>query len=364
MTTHTQHQPVRDSRTAAVVSALVGSGLVDSVRESEAAVVVDRALTGQAATSSPLRNRFAELAGYLGGALVVAAAGIFFSTEWGNLSEGERVGLLAGTALLLALAGAVLAFTGGGLGALRTDRGAVRRRLAGLLLTGAAVAGSAAVGLEVARSLSPENSTDLLLASLTMLLVSAVGYLVAPTVVGQLGTAVGAFMAVPWALDVVADVEPVAFGLIVLGLGIGWLNLAEGGVWREVASARVIGCVLALVGAQIPVFDYEHRWLAYVTMAVVAAAAFAAYVVRPSWPYLTAGVIGVTVSVPEALLDWTDGSLGAAGGLLVAGATLLAASLLGLRLRQAAVEESAGLPEEDRRDDQGGVPAVESERDH
>ena len=348
MTTHAKPQPVKDSRTATVVSALIGSGLVDPVRENEAVVVVDRALTGQAATSSTLRNRFAELAGYVGGALVVAAAAIFMATEWGNLSQGVRVGLLAGITLLLALSGAVLAFAGGGLAALRTDRGAVRRRLAGLLLTGAAVAAAAAVGLQLARSLSPENSTDLLFASLTMLLVSTVGYLVAPTVVGQLGTAVGAFTAVPWALDVVGDVEPIAFGLIAVALGIGWLALSEGGVWREAASARVIGCVLALVGAQIPVFDGQQPWVGYVATAVVAGAAFAAYVVRPSWPYLAAGVIGVTLSVPEALLDWTDGSLGAAGGLLVAGATLLGASLLGLRLRQDVAEESV----------------VESVRDH
>lgn len=338
MTTQAQHQPVRDGRTATVVSALVGGGLVDPVRENEAIGVVDRALAGQAAASSTLKNRFAELAGYLGGALVVAAGGIFFATEWGNLSEGARVGLLAGITLLLALSGLVLALAGGGLAVLRTDRGAVRRRLAGLLFTGAAAGSAGAVGLEVARTLSPQNSADLLAGFLTMALVSAAGYLVAPTVVGQLGIAVGAFMSVPWALDVTADVEPIAFGLIVAGFGLGWLVLAERGVWREVASGRVIGCVLAVVGAQIPVFDGQYAWAGYVATAVVAGAAFAAYVVRPSWPYLAAGVIGVTLSVPEALLDWTDGSLGAAGGLLVAGATLLGASLLGLRLRQETVE--------------------------
>ena len=338
MTTKAQHQPVRDGRTVAVVSALVGSGLVDPVREHEAIVVVDGALTGQAAASSTLKDRFAELAGYLGGALVVAAGGIFFATEWGNLSESARVGMLAGITLLLALSGALLVLTGGGLAVLRTDRGAVRRRLAGLLFTGTAAAAAGAVGLKVARSLSPENSADLLAGFLTMALVSVGGYLVAPTVVGQLGTAVGAFMSVPWALDVIADIEPIAFGLIILVLGVGWLVIAERGVWREVASGRVIGCVLALVGAQIPVFHSQQAWAGYLATAVVAGAAFTAYVVRPSWPYLAAGVIGVTLSVPEALLDWTDGSLGAAGGLLVAGATLLGASLLGLLLRQEAVE--------------------------
>lgn len=343
MTTKPHPPPVRDSRTTAVVSALVGSGLVGPERESEAVNVVDRALAGgETATTSTLRNRFAELAGYLGGALVVSAAGIFVADEWGNLSEGERVVLLAGTTLLLALAAVLLALTGGGTAAMRQDAGAVRRRLAGLLFTGTAVAAALTVGLEVARRVSQdqEESTALLLAALTLLLVSFGGYLVAPTVVGQLGAAVGAFLVVPWALDVVVgDIDSVAFGMLVLALGIGWLALAERTLWREVASARVIGCFLALLGAQIPVFDYDHPWVGYAATAVVAGAAFAAYVVRPSWPYLATGVIGVTLAVPEALLDWTQGSLGAAGGLLISGGTLLGASLLGLRLRKEVSEE-------------------------
>jgi len=186
----------------------------------------------------------------------------------------------------------------------------------------------------MARSLSTDDPANLLAAALTLLVVSALGHLVAPTVIGQLGTAVGAFMAVPLALDVVGDSDPIAFSLIVVCLGIGWLALAERGVWREVAAARVIGSAVALIGAQIPVFDSGQSWSGYLATAVVASAAFTAYVVRPSWPYLAVGVIGVTLVVPEALLDWTDGLPGAAGGLLIAGGTLLAASLLGLRLRQ------------------------------
>jgi hypothetical protein len=37
--------------------------------------------------------------------------------------------------------------------------------------------------------------------------------------------------------------------------------------------------------------------------------------------------------VPEAVHDWTDGSVSSAGSLLLAGLTLLAASAIGLRLR-------------------------------
>ena len=45
-------------------------------------------------------------------------------------------------------------------------------------------------------------------------------------------------------------------------------------------------------------------------------------------------MIGLTVAVPEAVNDFSGGSFGAAGLLLATGVTLLAAALLGLRLRR------------------------------
>jgi hypothetical protein len=49
---------------------------------------------------------------------------------------------------------------------------------------------------------------------------------------------------------------------------------------------------------------------------------------------LAGGVVGATVVVPEFLFDVTDGSLGVSGVMLVAGVTLLAGSLAGLRIRR------------------------------
>lgn len=339
MTTHAEIRRVHDTRSATVVTALVDRGLVDADRRGEALLTVEAVLGGTVAAPAPLRRRFAELAGYLGGSLVVAAAGIFLTSRWGGLTSGERVGLLGGATAVLVVAGLALVLTGKQTVASRDGRGAVRRRLTGLLFTAGAATAAATVGLQAGETLASTNSTEALLASFTLLLVAAIGYLLAPTVVGQLGIAVGAFLTVPWALDEIGDIEPVAFGLLMLLAGAGWLVMAERGVWAEVASARVIGSVLALAGAQIPAFDDELRWVAYVALAAVAAAVLALFVVRPAWPYLAAGVVAVTVVVPEAVLDWTDGSLGAAGGLLVAGGTLLAASLLGLRLRQEVLED-------------------------
>jgi hypothetical protein len=90
-----------------------------------------------------------------------------------------------------------------------------------------------------------------------------------------------------------------------------------------------------VIGAQMTVFtDQGTNWFGYLVLAAVAVGAFGMYVARPAWPYLAAGVVALTLVVPEALLDWFDDALGPAGALLVAGVTLLAASLAGLRLRK------------------------------
>lgn len=66
----------------------------------------------------------------------------------------------------------------------------------------------------------------------------------------------------------------------------------------------------------------------------MAGVCFAAYARVREWVVLAGGVIGATVVVPEFLYDVTGGSLGASGVMLVAGVTLLAGSLAGLRIRR------------------------------
>ncbi|MGN6129534.1 MAG: hypothetical protein ACTHOK_04260 [Nocardioidaceae bacterium] len=311
-----------------VTAALVAAGLVETSRAAEAAAVVQRALAPQEPGGTPLRRRMAEIAGYVGAAFVVGAAALFFANEWDTLGHDGQVGVLAGiTLVLLAAAGAVVA--AGGLRALTSPTEQVRRRLASVLAT----AGAATAGFTVGLVVPGGDSGAVLAGAATALVVALVGYRLAPSVVGQAGAAVAAFVAIPAALDLVGVADgQVAMGLAVLALGLLWLALAETGVWREVESGRVLAAVLAVLGAQLPVFG-DHAWVGYVATAVVGVAAFAGYVVRPAWPYLAAGVVALTLAVPEALTDWTSGSLGPAGILLATGVTLLVAALLGLRLR-------------------------------
>jgi uncharacterized membrane protein len=321
-----------DHRADTVVSALVSAGLLDPAHRSDALAVVDRALRGQHRMPESMRQRFAELAGYVGGAFVVSAAAVFFATNWEDLSSGAQVGLLFAVAAVLAAAGAALAMTGGGFGVLREGGQPVRRRLTSVLFAGGSVAAAGAAGVEVDAAMRISGSEPVMAAAWTMLLLGVAAYTLVPTALGQVVLAAAVVMGVPATLDTVGDVDATGYGLVTLGCGLVWLLLAERGVWREIESARAVGALLAVVGAQIPVGS-EHSWVGYLATLLVAAAGFAMYVARRSWPYLAAGVAGLTLAVPEAVVDWTEGSLGPAGVLLVAGVSLLGASLIGLRLR-------------------------------
>src|SRR4051794_13439263 len=109
-----QSSTVRDTRTLPVVTALVERGLLAPDHRGEAVEVVDLVLASQSVGASPLRRRVAELAGYVGGAFVVSAAVIFLASQWMSLTSGQRIGLLAGIAVVLAAAAAALVTTAGG----------------------------------------------------------------------------------------------------------------------------------------------------------------------------------------------------------------------------------------------------------
>jgi MFS family permease len=328
----------RDSRSGRLVDALVDRGIVSPEFHDEAVDVVEHELSEHVVEPTSLRRRLAELAGYVGAALVVAAGALFVADQWMDLTVGQQVGLLAGITVVLFGAGVAVGVTGGGFAALRADVAPVRRRLGSVLFTGGAVAAAATVVVWLADVVERQGTVEDepwvgVAGTVTLIVLALVGYLLAHSLVGQAAVAVGLAYAVPLTLASVAEIEPIPLGLGYLAVGVLWLVLAERRVWREMVPARIIGAIFVVVGAQIPVTS-DLAWLGYLLTLLVAVAGFAMYVVRRAWPYLAVGVVGVTLAVPEALLDWTEGSLGTAGVLLVAGVTLLGASLLGLRLRQ------------------------------
>jgi hypothetical protein len=320
-----------------LVEALAAEGLLVPGTEERARAVLDRRLRSPNQPPVPTGAvglpRLVEVVAYLGGALVLAAGFLFVAQSWDDLGDVGQVAFLAIVALVLGIAGAVT--TGG-----RTaPRGDLRRRLAGTLLTGAALASGLAVGVAIELSTDPGVagvSWPLVAGGVVFAAGSAVAYRFASTALGLIGM-IGGLVAAASEVAVNAagvENEALASGSAFVGIGVLWILATERGAFDQCTVARVLGLALALAGGQAASFNAANPWIGYLIMLAIAAGGVGRYVVRLDWPYLAAAVIAVTLVVPEAVSDWTDGSLGVVGGVLVAGVTLLAASFAGYRLRK------------------------------
>ena len=345
---------------ADVVADLVSAGLLERTRADEAERVVSRSLAGSAArdvpaavtpprstppstaTSTPTaarpgtRNLLVEIAGYVGAALVVTALALFAGQYWDDLSTPARVATLAAVTLVLTAAALVLARMGSGHTALHHGGDDVRRRLTSAVLVAAALAGALTVGQVLAPAVDPVSSWPGFAGAAAMVLLTAIGYRSVPSALAAAALAVAGVTTVMngWSAIDSEQRSVVPAALVVVVLGGAWLLVAELGWFREQVTARVLGMGVLLFGAQLPVFGGDNANVAYALTFLVAVAGFVMYVRTVSWPYLLGGVLGVTVVVPEAVIDWTGGALGPAGGVLVAGLTLLGAAVAGFRLRK------------------------------
>lgn len=320
---------------ARVVQALADEGLLAPGTEDRSRAVVEHALTTE--PSRPQAGglpKLVEVVAYLGGALVIAAGFLFLLQSWDDLGDVGQVTFLAVVALVLGVAGAVTLGSGG-----QAATNDIRRRLSGTLLTGAALASGFAVGVAIEVS-TDRNFNELywpgLAGGLVVAVVSAVAYRFSSTAVGLVGMLGGALTAAINIVDAADGNESLWVGSAFFTVAVIWLVLTELGVFDQQTIARTLGAAVALFGAQVATFSGDQDWVGYLLTALVAAVGVWLYLVRLDWPYLAVAVIAVTLVVPEAVSDWTEGSLGVVGGVLVAGITLLAASFAGYRLRKEA----------------------------
>lgn len=321
-----------------VVDALVSAHLLDPADRADSRAVVSDVLdTAPVGGVAPARSGMplvVEVVAYLGGALVLAAGALFLEQQWAELAFAARVSLLGVVSLVLGAAGAVTTRVPA-TAAAATDS---RRRLGGALLAAAALAVAFLVGHVTDEVLQPGFDGvywPAVVGATVGSLVAVAGYRRASTAVGLLAILAGAFTATV-TLGSGADLPGSEGDWVGLGaflVGVLWLAAAEAGWFEERTIARALGAATLLLGAQIPVMDGTHAWLGYTLTLVVALAGVAAYLRQVSWPYLAMAVLAVTLVVPEAVSDWTEGSLGAVGGVLVAGVTLLLASAAGYRVR-------------------------------
>ncbi|WP_186763436.1 DUF2157 domain-containing protein [Lentzea tibetensis] len=297
---------------------LVRTGVLDE--DQERAVVA--ALHRPAAATRP--ERLIEVIGYVGGGLLLGGAALLVSTSWDDLSRGSRIGLLTAATLVLLVGGLLIA---GGPTAVRVISG-VRRRIVGTLFALASGTTAFLGGATVDRD-------ELFVGSLAGLVVAAATYLLLPTAPGLLATGLFSALVVGDAAGEQADGTSLTVGLALFVLGTAWIGITLSGLVPQRQLGLAVGATIALIGAQLPITDNDTAAWAYGLTAIAAVGSFATYLREHSLVLLVAGVVATTLVVPEAVWDWTDGTVSGGGLVLVAGVVLLAASGLGMRLRKA-----------------------------
>ncbi|MEY9210638.1 DUF2157 domain-containing protein [Thermobifida halotolerans] len=271
--------------------------------------------------------RWTEIVGFVGGGLVFAGAVALVAASWEDLDRLLRAGLLLVVAVLSGLGG-IAAVSGRLLR--REPVPDTRRRVGGTLFVLTAVTAAMALGV----ALEPDTLTA---PALLGLVLAAAGYVAAPTAVGLLSCGAFSVWALWSAMEAVGLIENemLPYGLATLALGLVWGALA---LWRRLPNQRTgltVSAAFTLFGAQAPLFDGDrYALLAYALTTAVAVLYLAVYRWWRVWVLIVAGVVGITIAVPEAIWDWTDGAIGGALLLLVVGLVLLAASGLGILLHR------------------------------
>lgn len=304
--------------------------LVDEGVLSESQLDAVRGVLGERPAGSPLlaRVRWAEIAGYLGGGLVLTGAVLLVSTSWDRMSETARTVLLGGFAVVLLAAGVVAAGGAAALWTARRREQTARLRVAAVLLALGAGATALTVGVAMPES---ADSWGVSGAGGAGLLIAAAGYALLPTVFGLVASIGLGLIAVMAGVDALVELDMLPAGLTLFGSGVVVIGLAVARVLRERLVGLGIGAGIALFGAQQMIGRDDTAPWAYLLSFGLGVALLVAYRWVRSWVPVVFGVIGIALAVPEAIWHLTDHAVGGAAIPLIAGLILLVASGIGLR---------------------------------
>lgn len=326
------HPPRLPDEEDRALSRLVTEGVLSA----EQADAVRVALADARAPRGPARW-LAELAGYVGGVLMLGGAGALLATSWDRLTDGGRAGLLAAVTVVLLGGGLVIAGGPRRLPVLRAGTSA-RRRVVGALVALSSGTTAWTVGVLV------EGPATLTAASLAGLLLAVAGYAVLPTAFGLLASVAFSVVGTVSIVDHFGAATSVTLGAVVLVLGAVWALLAALGLAPPRHLGLGLGAATALVGAQLPLGVGDAAGWGYLLTLAVALACFALYRSQRAPVLLVAGVVGLAVVAPEAVWDLTGGAIGGALILLVAGAALIAASGIGMGVWRGSRDNAGGRP--------------------
>jgi uncharacterized membrane protein YidH (DUF202 family) len=289
-------------------------GLI-SERQATRILAVERGeAVGSARGSASL---VAEALGYVGGVLILVAAGTLAGRFWSDLGTGARLTATFAAAALLVGVGAALP-TGA------TTAGGRLRTVVWLL---AVVVLGLGLGLLADGVWRLQGDTVVLIAACGSGLCAGLLWWRHRTVVQQ--AAVVAALAVASAAAVAhlpSDGEPIA-GLAVWGVGVAWLVLGWGGVVANRAGADLLGGAVVVIGTTLCL---GTDWGAILAVAT-AVALVAAGVGLRDLMLLGVGSVALLVDVPVVTDRWFPDALAAPLALLVIGVLLVVAAVWAAR---------------------------------
>lgn len=277
----------------------------------------------------PWMALLAEAGGYVGSIFVLSSALVLVGPRWDNLSHWARVLDLGLPALALLTGAAILMVTTPGGWQVEPGNGSpARRRLISALLVLAA-------GLSASLAAELVGGGDEVWPTGSFLAVSAVGYLFCRGPLLHLATGVS----LAWFGGMAAFLYGGdqdwwrSGGLGVALAGAAWLALSLLRRLRERELGLALGAAGVFIGGEmLTSMDFSPE-PGYITIALLVVLTLTGYVRTQTISLLAAGVISLAVIVPQTITHYAEGELGAAGGLLITGLSIIGASLFGLRLR-------------------------------
>jgi hypothetical protein len=177
----------------------------------------------------------------------------------------------------------------------------------------------------------------------TAFIVFALAYLLCSSGIVQAFGGASAMIAVVGTINALNLHEPLstrisASALIVVAMI--WAAATGLALLRESSIGILVVGVSGFVGSEMLINStawvdeatWHGFWPGYLTLVVFATAGFWAYIRLRDLAALLVGVVALATVVPQSVLDYTSGSLGAGGALLLIGLSIVGASAIGFRL--------------------------------
>jgi hypothetical protein len=298
-----------------VADGLVSAEQAAAIRDAEPGTAVV-APAGPEPAATPGHSLLVEALGYLGGVVILVAAGLVTARFWNDLSGGGRVAIGALATVLLVGAGLRVPR---GPGDVLDDPG---RRLCAVLL-GLGVAGTAVtLGLAANELLDLTGESAALLTAGGTALVAGVLAWRRPSVVQQVATVVP-LMVSGGVLASLLGAGTFGVGLAIWLVGPAWYALGTLGLFGPRRADAPLAAAACVVGAVVATPTDAGIVLGLgTTVAVVALA-----LVRRDLLLLGVGAVAAFLVLPPAVGTWFPGSVAAPVALLVVGFGLVAVAL-------------------------------------